>query len=256
MVSLVSLAVVVVISLLVVRVAAVALTLTGLSQELARFQARSAFTGSGFTTGESEQVVNHPVRRRIIMLLMLLGTAGLVTVASTLILSLSGVNASGVMSSLALRIILILAGLAILTLFMQSSWLDRQLNLLIAAALNRWTDVELRDYAALLHLAGDYLVVEMAVEPGDWMAGRQLQELRLNQEGVLVLGIEHPDGVYDGVPRGHTEITVGTTLLLYGRQQALDALDERKKGVVGNWDHLRAVEEQLRLEQAGDPAEP
>jgi len=36
---------------------------------------------------ESERVVNHPVRRRIIMLLMLTGNAGVVTAVSSLILT-------------------------------------------------------------------------------------------------------------------------------------------------------------------------
>jgi len=65
--------VVAVISLLITRVATVAFVLTGMSQEAARFQARSALTGTGFTTTESESVVGHPVRRRIVMALMLLG---------------------------------------------------------------------------------------------------------------------------------------------------------------------------------------
>lgn len=60
-------------SILVTRVAAIALTHTGLSREASKFQARSAFTGVGFTTEESEKVVNHPVRRRILLLLMILG---------------------------------------------------------------------------------------------------------------------------------------------------------------------------------------
>ena len=38
------------VSLVVVRVATVGLTMTGLSKDLAQFQALSAFTGSGFTT--------------------------------------------------------------------------------------------------------------------------------------------------------------------------------------------------------------
>ena len=74
-------------SLIVTRLATTALTLTGLSAEAARFQARSAFTGTGFTTGEAEKVVNHPVRRRIIMLLMIVRSAGLITIVISLILS-------------------------------------------------------------------------------------------------------------------------------------------------------------------------
>jgi len=62
-------------SLVLTRVATVALTMTGLSQEVDKFQARSAFTGTGFTTKEAENVVNHPVLRRIIAMLMIIRSA-------------------------------------------------------------------------------------------------------------------------------------------------------------------------------------
>lgn len=65
------------------------LSLTGLSREAAQFQARSAFT-----TSESEAVVNHPVRRRIAMLLMLAGGAGIITTLATVLLSFSRIEAS------------------------------------------------------------------------------------------------------------------------------------------------------------------
>ena len=79
MLPVISLLVALTFALVITRVATVALTLTGLPKQSARFQARSAFTGTGFTTGEAESVLGHPVRRRIIMLLMLLGNLGLVT---------------------------------------------------------------------------------------------------------------------------------------------------------------------------------
>src|ERR687886_29527 len=81
---------VVVASLLITRVGAVALMLTGMSRESSRFQARSAFFGVGFTTAEAEAVVSHPVRRRIIAWLILLGNAGVISVLGTLIISFSG----------------------------------------------------------------------------------------------------------------------------------------------------------------------
>ena len=87
MAALVSVLIVLTLSLLINRIATVALTLTGLSRQVASFQSRSAFTGVGFTTGEAEHIVSHPVRRRIIMLLMLLGNAGVVTTISSLLLT-------------------------------------------------------------------------------------------------------------------------------------------------------------------------
>ena len=95
MVAIISLLIVIILSVLVTRVAAIALIHTGLSKESARFQSRSAFTGAGFTTNESESVVNHPVRRRILMLLILLGSAGVISVISSLILSLISVEEGG-----------------------------------------------------------------------------------------------------------------------------------------------------------------
>ena len=53
------------VSFLFVRAASIALMMTGLEKHKARFQAISAFSGTGFTTKEAELIVNHPVRRKI-----------------------------------------------------------------------------------------------------------------------------------------------------------------------------------------------
>ena len=60
-------------SVLVVRAGAVALRLTGMPEQAARFQARSAFIGTGFTTSGSESIVNYPVRRCTISIIVLYG---------------------------------------------------------------------------------------------------------------------------------------------------------------------------------------
>jgi hypothetical protein len=236
---------VVAVSLLITRIATLALVSTGLSQESARFQARSAFSGSGFTTSEAENVVGHPVRRRIIMLLMLLGNAGFVTVVSSLILTF--VNVHGAIEW-APRLGLLLGGLVTLWLLARSRFAERLLNQLIVRALRRWTDLDVGDYAGLLHLAGDYRVVQLAVENGDWMAGHSLAELNLSREGLLVLGIERPGGAFLGAPRGGTELHAGDTLTVYGRTAALDDLDRRPAGPEGDAAHHRAIAEQQEVE--------
>jgi hypothetical protein len=70
-------------SFTVVRIGAVAFELTGLEWSLAKFQALSCFTGTGFTTKESELIVNNIQRRHIASFLMILGNAGLVTIIAT-----------------------------------------------------------------------------------------------------------------------------------------------------------------------------
>ncbi|MFP4323953.1 MAG: potassium transporter TrkA, partial [Anaerolineales bacterium] len=111
MTSLISLLVVVTVSLIATRIATIALTLTGLSYDAAYFQALSAFSGVGYTTGESEDIVKHPVRRRIIAVVILIGNIGLVTAVASLLLTF--VDAGDLRDEL-LRAGLILAGLAVI----------------------------------------------------------------------------------------------------------------------------------------------
>ncbi len=237
MVALASIFVVVLVSLLITRVATVALTLTGLSRESARFQARSALSGVGFTTAEAEGVVNHPVRRRVIMALMLVGSAGLVTVVGSLFLSFANADSS----QRTTRVLVLLGGMVALWLLARSQWVDRRLSRVIGLGLRRWTDLEVRDYAALLHLAGPWTVMEIAVQPEDWVAERTLGELRLRDEGVVVLGISRPEGEYLGAPRFDTEIHTGDTLVVYGTEERLCELDERRAGPAGDTAHAEAV---------------
>lgn len=241
MTALITLLLVIATSLLITRIATVALTSTGLSRESARFQARSAFSGAGFTTSESESVVGHPVRRRIIMLLILLGNAGIVTVVSTLILGFVGTETTGQWLT---RLAVLIGGLAGLWLLANSRVVDRVLNRVIERALRRWTRLDVSDYAGLLHLGGDYRVVEMKVEAGDWVENGVLEKLRLVDEGILVLGIERPGVVYAGTPRGDAVLKAGDTMILYGRADALDELDRRRAGEEGDAAHRRAMVEQ------------
>ena len=241
MVAIATLIIVLLLSLIVVRIASVALTLTGLSRQAAQFQARSAWTGTGFTTTESESVIKHPVRRRIISWLILLRSAGLVTAASTLVLSFVSVEQAG---EGIWRFLWLLAGVALIWMVAGSRWLDHQMSRLITWALKRWTNLDTRDYADLLHLAGEYGVMELKVKAGDWLAGRTLEDLDLPAEGVLVLGIIRPDSHYLGAPRGHTEVLPGDTMVLYGRSPTLDSIGRRRADVRGEQEHDASAREQ------------
>lgn len=243
MLEVVSLLVVLVMSLIITRVATVALALTGMSQQAARFQARSALTGAGFTTSESERVVNHPVRRRIIMWLMLLGNTGLVLGASLMVILLSGGEDAGIAKRWQ-QVALLLGGLLALYLAARSRWLERAMSRGIERVLARHTALGRRDYASLLRLSGDYRVVELSVEEGDWLAGRDLAALELSREGVLALGITRRDGSYLGAPRGDSELAPGDVVLLYGRESMLSDLDQRRAGVGGQLRHAEAVAQQ------------
>ncbi len=84
MFSLLLLIVTIALSAIIIRIGAIALSITGVPLSQAGFQAMSAYTGTGFTTQESELVLSNPQRRRIIKILIIIGTAGVMTTVATL----------------------------------------------------------------------------------------------------------------------------------------------------------------------------
>ena len=252
MVAISSLLLIVALSLLITRVATVILVATGMSKPSARFQARSAFTGAGFTTSESERVVDHPLRRKVIMTLMLLGNAGIVASAGSLILGFRG----GALGREWQQVLELGVGLLALIFVSRSRWVDRRLTELIGRFLHDHTDLSGRDLGGLLQLAGDYAIHEWAVSDGDWAAGRTLAELGLRDEGVAVLGITRTDGSYVGAPTGATVVRAGDVLVTYGRSEQLNELDRRPAGPEGERRHRDAVAQQEGLERQQSAADP
>lgn len=260
MVAIGTLLLVLALSLLTVRVATVMLVLTGVSMPLARFQARSAFTGCGFTTTESEQIVNHPVRRRIVSTLMLMGSAGIITTVGTLIAGLTGVREAQELKQMAdgswelvrvtpawpvwQRLTLLAGGLLVLWLISSSRFVERLINRITFHLLRKYTRLEVRDYARLMHLSGDYAINELLINEGDWLAGKPLSELRLSHEGVIVLGIQRRDGTYVGAPRAQTVLEKGDVAIVYGRLERLAEVDERRSDASGVLRHMEAVADQ------------
>ncbi len=246
MAALLSLLVIVTLSLIVTRVGVVALAATGLSRDVAKFQARSAFSGVGFTTSEAECVVNHPVRRRIIMWLVLLGNAGFVTTVASLMLSFNDANAR----QTAIRVGALAFGLFLLWRLESSAWFDRLMSRWLEWAIRRYTRLDLHDYDRLLHVSGDYAVAEVCAKSGDWLTGRSLRELDLREEGVIPLGIHRREGRYLGAPPLDTVLEAGDRILVYGRDEVIESIDERHRNARGEAGHAKAVEEEDQLEES------
>jgi hypothetical protein len=239
--AILTLMIVLTLSLVVTRAATIALTATGMSREAARFQARSAFSGAGFTTTESESVVRHPVRRRIIMWLMLAGSAGIIAVIASVVLAASQPDGD---AGALMRVAVVCGGIVLIWWASRTRWVDERITRLATAGLRRWTQLEVHDYASLLHVGGEYVVNELQVEDGSWVAGRDLESLRLRDEGIVVLGIERVDGSYLGVPTGDSRIEASDVLVVYSRSESIAKLDQRQRGHGGDAAHIAAVREQ------------
>lgn len=224
-------------SAIITKIAALALMHTGLEKDIARFQARSAFTGVGYTTSEAENMLNHPTRRHIIMLLMLLGNAGFVTAISTLVLGFVG-DQNG---PLLLKLGFLFGGVFMLWAASKTRVADKAIGKAVAFFLEKFSNVRVKDYATLLKILEEFEIREINTKGNDWLCGKSLKELKLDKEGVSVLGIEKKDGRYIGAPVSAAEIDSGDTVVIYGKTDVLDDLAGRPKGPAGEREHRASV---------------
>lgn len=75
--------------IIIVEMATLILESTGLPKEIARFQAISLLTGTGYTTTEAELITKHPIRRKVAEMLIIFGTLSFAIVIAIFITFLS-----------------------------------------------------------------------------------------------------------------------------------------------------------------------
>ncbi len=163
---------IILLSLIINRTATVALVFIGLSRDMARFQARSAFSTVGYTTSEAEHVMHHPARRQIVSLLMLLGNAGMVSTIAVLRAGLTSNSAY----SWVLQLGVFVGGVATLWGLATSKWVDRHLTRIIRWALRNFTQLQAHDFIHLMHLSDGYSITAMELLPGGaWWASASMK---------------------------------------------------------------------------------
>ena len=87
-----SIAILFTVSSTIVRVAGAFLEHSGVPRDIARLQAMSALSGTGFTTAESEMILQTPERRRVLAVLIITGSIGLASVVATLVVGAFGIH--------------------------------------------------------------------------------------------------------------------------------------------------------------------
>jgi TrkA-C domain len=234
-IALLSLAVV---TYFVIRTAAQALELTGLSRDAARFQALSAFFGAGFTTRESEFVVSHPVRRRIIRDLIVIGNIGLFSIITSAVALIANTHSD----DLGLRLGIVGGVLIALFILGRFHVVTLVIDKSVRYALEHTGAVRALDYERLLGVHHGFSVSEVAIEKDSWLDGETLAGAKLRDEGINVLAVQKPDGAFEGSPRGNTLVHAGETLIIYGPDKAIHHLAARDGGDAGRAVHQQAVE--------------
>lgn len=237
MIGIITFLTIITLTLLTTRIAAVALSLTGMSDISAKFQARSALSGAGFTTSESETIMQDPRRRKIIMKLMLIGHVGFVAIMATGVLSFIHIKNDESWIS----IIVFIAGLVFLLFLTLSKTTDKFMRKIIQKFFREHTDFIENDYENLLCLNGKFILAEIPVEKDDWLENKSLENAKLDLEGVLVLGIKRNSGEYIGIPQGDTIFQVGDSITLYGHSEQIDDINSRSVGRKGENSHIEGI---------------
>jgi len=203
-------------SFLIVRAASVALMMTGLEKKKARFQALSAFSGTGFTTKESESIVNHPRRRQIIRYLMISGNAGIVTVIVTATSSM----ATSTGYQLPINVFVLIIGVFLIQRIAKYKKFTRRWEKFIENKLIKSPVFEEDTTEDLLHFLEGHGLVKKIIGPNSSLKGKTLTKSHLREKGAVVLGIERENS-WIPVPKACEKIMMGDRLVVYGPLDAL-----------------------------------
>lgn len=199
------------ISFLFVRASAIALMMTGLEKHKARFQALSAFSGTGFTTKEAEFVMKHPVRRKIVTWLMIMGNAGIVMVIVTATSSLA--TSKG--SQLPINLLILVVGIFLIYKIATYRKFTKRWESFIERKLIKSPAFEEAATEDLLHFLEGYGLIKKIISENSLLIGSSLSECKLNERGLLVLGIERGKN-WIPTPKAKEKMQEGDGIIVYG----------------------------------------
>lgn len=209
--AVVPLAFIIVVFFFIVRIATVILKLTGLDENTARFQAISAFTGTGFTTREAELILVDALRRKTVIVLMVLGKVGIVSMIAGLFLSFGN---DGLANDLwkVISLILFMLFLYKLTTFKGFSY---TLNRFIEKNIVARKFIKQRILEELFSLPQGYGIAQLTITKDVEEKGLSLREAGFIKRNILVLGIER-DNILMSFPHADDKLLEGDRLLCYG----------------------------------------
>ena len=219
---------IIVVSFIAVRIGAVAFQLTGLEWSLAKFQALSCFTGTGFTTREAELITGNPQRRKIATILIVLGHAGFVTLIATFANSL---RAEVIMYQLTIPFlhsvvpaaIAPIINLAIITFIVfiiykifASSKIATKLTNVLRSQMVKKELVKRVSFEELALATGGYGVSQIEICEDSPVLNKALHESELRKHDITILAIER-EGITMPNPPAETKMLLDDKLICFGK---------------------------------------
>ena len=221
--------IVLVVSFIIVRIGAIAFQLTGLEWSLAKFQALSCFTGTGFTTKEAELVTGNRQRRRIASVLMVLGNAGLVIMIASLAASLNPKEAIitrlsksflpfSIPREVAISVnllIIILVVYGVFRLFANPKF-SRKLTNFLKEKITRREILKPVSFEEFYVATGGYGISKIDISSNSSILNKTLSESGLRRRDITVLAIESKGKIAPN-PSADTKILLGDKLVCFGK---------------------------------------
>ena len=219
----------IIVSFTVVRIGAIAFQLSGLEWSLAKFQALSCFSGTGFTTKEAELITANKQRRKIASVLIILGNAGLVIMIATLAGSL--VPQETIISKLSESflpfrispdlviwvnlVIIVVVVYVIYRVFTHEQFVRRVTNFLRKKIIKKEIFQKV-SFEELLLATGGYGVSKIMVSTGSSLLDKTLSQSELRRDDITVLAITRGVETIPN-PGANTKIMLGDELICFGK---------------------------------------
>ncbi|MCP3761575.1 TrkA C-terminal domain-containing protein [Domibacillus sp. A3M-37] len=201
---------------LVIEISVIAFTLTGLEKEVARYQAISMLTGTGFTTDESQLIIDHPIRRRISMFLILFGAFSLAVIISAITNILS--------DDLRLnKLIMISAGLLIIFILGKTPMTKKLFQNRFEYEMKKNLDISELPIKEALFLDEDDVVTDVVIEKNSRLDGKKVKDVFKEGWDVNLLFIKRGEMNIRKKLASET-IQAGDKLYLYGNRQVIEDL--------------------------------
>jgi len=225
--------------MIIVQIGSIALELTGLEESIARFQALSCFTSTGFTTKESEFIITNPQRRRIASFLMVLGHAGLVTLIATFANSLRP-DVLTVKSRFPFvrvfpphllpwinLIIIISVVYGIYKLFTHTNFTKKLTNILKVHMLKKEI-VKPVDYKELLIAPDGYGIVQIHILKNSPVINKVVSAMGMEERDFSLLAVVREEKTISN-PQANTKIIMDDQLICFGKIESIRKLYEKQK---------------------------
>lgn len=197
-----------VIILTVIEINTTFFVMTGLERKIARFQVISMLTGTGFTTGESELIIDHPIRRRLGAFLILFGAFSLAVIISAISNLLTD-------NFYTLEITYVAAGLIGLLFFLRTPSIQRFFGNKLKKEIKEYYELADLPISDVLLLEEDDEVREISIKKDSPYTGKTFEEIINQKDDLILLFIKRGD-LNIRYKATQTKLEPGDRIIIYG----------------------------------------